>query len=170
MFAFVEDPNRCVWTYVSPVEPAANTAHTPARNAPAAFGGGALIGTDGLGGAECRLPLLIGLFNFAALEAIILNRAMRLVVVAAARPFRAIAAAVIIGIVASLLGVAGGELLIAPLVFRFGADVKLAGSLSLAVTLPTMILGFTRYNRNQSFAVACSWVSCRTASCCRRSP
>src|SRR5688572_15441920 len=56
------------------------------------FGGGALIGTlgglIGLGGAEFRLPLLIGVFRFAALEAVILNKAMSLVVVASALPFR----------------------------------------------------------------------------------
>jgi len=59
----------------------------------AAFGGGALIGSlgglIGLGGAEFRLPLLIGVFQFAALEAVILNKAMSLVVVATALPFRA---------------------------------------------------------------------------------
>jgi hypothetical protein len=55
--------------------------------------------------------------------------------------------------VASLLGVAGGELLIPTLVLLFGADVKLAGSLSLAVSLPTMIVGFARYSRDQSFTV-----------------
>jgi uncharacterized protein len=58
-----------------------------------------------------------------------------------------------IGIVAALLGVAGGELLIPTLVLLFGADIKLAGSLSLAVSLPTMIVGFTRYSRDQSFSV-----------------
>lgn len=58
-----------------------------------------------------------------------------------------------IGIVASLLGVAGGELLIPTLVLLFGADIKLAGSLSLAVSLPTMLVGFTRYSRDQSFSV-----------------
>jgi uncharacterized protein len=58
-----------------------------------------------------------------------------------------------IGIVAALLGVAGGELLIPTLVLLFGADIKLAGSLSLAVSLPTMIVGFTRYSRDRSFAV-----------------
>ncbi len=58
-----------------------------------------------------------------------------------------------IGIVASLLGVAGGELLIPTLVLLFGADIKLAGSLSLAVSLPTMIVGFARYSRDRSFAV-----------------
>ncbi|MGO7156592.1 sulfite exporter TauE/SafE family protein [Rhizobium leguminosarum] len=207
---------------------------TPVRNQPASFGAGTLIGAlgglIGLGGAEFRLPVLIGFFNFAALEAVILNKAMSLVVVATALPFRAgtipfgliaenwlivanllagslfgawigagwatrlrsetlykvIAAllvviavilafghdataghpllmgtaqviagvvAFVIGVVASLLGVAGGELLIPTLVLLFGADIKLAGSLSLAVSLPTMLVGFTRYSRDQSFSV-----------------
>ncbi len=43
-------------------------------------GAGALIGTlgglIGLAGAEFRLPVLIGAFRFAALEAVILNKAM----------------------------------------------------------------------------------------------
>ncbi len=207
--------------------------HAP-RNLPLAFGGGAVIGVlgglIGLGGAEFRLPLLIGLFRFAALEAVILNKATSLVVVAAALPFRAgtvpfglivahwpivlnllagsllgawvgagwatglksetlykviavllvaiagvlvfghdasggrplltgsaqlvagIAAGFVIGTVASLLGVAGGELLIPTLVLLFGADIKLAGSLSLAVSLPTMLVGFTRYSRDRSFS------------------
>ncbi|TGD43426.1 sulfite exporter TauE/SafE family protein [Pseudotabrizicola sediminis] len=210
-------------------------AEVPNRSKPAAFIGGAAIGTlgglIGLGGAEFRLPILIGMFRFAALEAVILNKAMSLVVVATALPFRAgtvpfseiashwpivvnllagslagawfgagwatrlksetlykvlavllvaIAAVLLfghepsstgailtgtaqmvagvvagfgIGVVASLMGVAGGELLIPTLVLLFGADVKLAGSLSLAVSLPTMIVGFTRYSRDQSFAV-----------------
>ncbi|MBA2127571.1 permease [Hyphomicrobium methylovorum] len=200
------------------------------RNPPVAFGGGAIIGVlgglIGLGGAEFRLRLLIGLFNFAALEAVILNKAMSLVVVATALPFRAgtvpfsaiadhwtivvnllgawfgagwatrlksetlykviagmlvsiavvlllghdataaqplltgaaqvivgVIAGFIIGIVAALLGVAGGELLIPTLVLLFGADIKLAGSLSLAVSLPTMLVGFARYSRDQSFSV-----------------
>ena len=63
------------------------------RSTPAAFGGGAVIGAFGgligLGGAEFRLPLLIGAFRFAALQAVILNKAMSLVVVASALPFRA---------------------------------------------------------------------------------
>lgn len=58
-----------------------------------------------------------------------------------------------IGVVASLLGVAGGELLIPTLVVLFGVDIKLAGSLSMAVSLPTMFVGFTRYRRDQSFSV-----------------
>lgn len=58
-----------------------------------------------------------------------------------------------IGVVASLMGVAGGELLIPTIVLLFGADIKLAGSLSLAVSLPTMLVGFTRYSQDQSFGV-----------------
>ena len=58
-----------------------------------------------------------------------------------------------IGIVASLLGVAGGELLIPTLVLLYGADLKLAGSLSLLVSLPTMLVGFSRYSRDASFSV-----------------
>jgi uncharacterized membrane protein YfcA len=56
------------------------------------FGSGALIGIlgglIGLGGAEFRLPLLIGPFGFAALEAVIVNKAISLIVVASALPFR----------------------------------------------------------------------------------
>lgn len=63
------------------------------RSKTAAFGSGAIIGTlgglIGLGGAEFRLPLLISLFRFRGLEAVILNKATSLVVVATALPFRA---------------------------------------------------------------------------------
>ncbi|MFZ1425585.1 MAG: TSUP family transporter [Geminicoccaceae bacterium] len=58
-----------------------------------------------------------------------------------------------IGVVATLLGVAGGELLIPTLVLLFGANLQLAGSLWLAVSLPTMIVDFARYSRDRSFAV-----------------
>ena len=68
-------------------------------------------------------------------------------------PSAGVVAGFVIGVVASLLGVAGGELLIPTLVLLFGADIKLAGSLSLAVSLPTMVVGFTRYSRDRSFAV-----------------
>jgi hypothetical protein len=48
----------------------------------AAFASGAVIGAlgglVGLGGAEFRLPILIGWFGFAALRAVILNKAMSL--------------------------------------------------------------------------------------------
>ncbi len=52
--------------------------------------GGALVGVlggmIGLGGAEFRLPLLISVFGFAALQAIIMNKAISLIVVITALP------------------------------------------------------------------------------------
>ena len=71
----------------------------------------------------------------------------------AAQLIAGVVAGVILGIVAALLGVAGGELLIPTLVLLFGVDIKLAGSLSLAVSLPTMLVGFARYSRDRSFVV-----------------
>lgn len=204
----------------------------------AGFGWGAAIGSlgglIGLGGAEFRLPVLVGRFRLPTLEAVILNKAMSLVVVAFALAFRGaavpyaelwahaaiavnllagslagawwaaghairmprhlldrvilvllvmlalvllaeawggrhdggtplvadpvlrwltgLAAGLFIGMVAALLGVAGGELLIPTLVLLYGLDVKLAGSLSLAVSLPTMIVGFARYRESAAFA------------------
>src|SRR5690606_20062868 len=64
-----------------------------------------------------------------------------------------VAAGLGLGVVASFLGVAGGELLIATLILLFGMDIKTAGSLSLAVSLPTMLVGFARYSRDGSFQV-----------------
>lgn len=198
----------------------------------AGFAVGTLGGLIGLGGAEFRLPLLIGVFAFVALEAVILNKAISLIVVASALAFRSstipfaivashwpiianllagsllgawlgadlatrlavktlyrviavlliliaivlmcshdshasgqpiaigatliilgVAAGIAIGLIASLLGVAGGEFLIPTLVLLFGVDIKLAGSLSLAISLPTMLVGFARYSRDRSFRV-----------------
>lgn len=213
-------------------------ALVPARSAgsmPRVFvtgaGIGVLGGMIGLGGAEFRLPLLIGLFGFAALSAVILNKAMSLVVVLVALPARMaavpasevathwpaavnllagsllgawagaswavrmrgsslykvlaalmvlMAAALVlthnttpeslalplwaqvpcgvvagfgIGVVAAIMGVAGGELLIPTIVLLFALDIKTAGSLSLLVSLPTMLVAFARYSRDGSFAV-----------------
>ncbi|GAA4363105.1 TSUP family transporter [Nocardioides caricicola] len=55
--------------------------------------------------------------------------------------------------VAALLGVAGGELLIPTFVLLVAVDTKLAGSLSLLVSLPTMLVAFFRYSRDQAFTV-----------------
>lgn len=185
----------------------------------------------GLGGAEFRLPLLIGAFGFAALNAVILNKAMSLIVVLTALPARlvsipyaelrphwnvvvnllagtlvgawlgasgatrmraatlyrvlavllvvmavallvthlgtveglgiagpvqviiGIGAGVLIGMAAAVMGVAGGELLIPTIVLLYGVDIKVAGSLSLMVSLPTMIVAFARYSRDGSFVV-----------------
>ncbi|MDQ0779873.1 putative membrane protein YfcA [Streptomyces aurantiacus] len=199
------------------------------------FGAGAGIGIlggmIGLGGAEFRLPLLISLFGFAVLSAVVLNKAMCLVVVGIALPARLaavsasrpaghwpvavnllagsllgawagarsvvrmrsstlykvlaalmvlMAAALLathlvtvgtlalplwaqvpcgavagfgIGVVAAIMGVAGGELLIPTIVLLFGLDIRTAGSLSLLVSLPTMLVAFARYSRDGSFAV-----------------
>ena len=192
---------------------------------------GILGGLIGLGGAEFRLPLLIAVFGFAALQAVIVNKAMSLIVVATALPARLIAvpwsevaphwtvalnilagslvgawlgaswatrmssstlyrvlavlllliaallvathlgtiptahlatpiritaglaAGVAIGIVASLMGVAGGEFIIPTIVLLFALDIKIAGSLSLAISLPTMLVAFARYSRDDSFQV-----------------
>ena len=58
-----------------------------------------------------------------------------------------------IGVVAAVMGVAGGELLIPTIVLLYGIDIKIAGSLSLAVSLPTMLVAFARYSRDQAFTV-----------------
>lgn len=215
--------------------PAAPAEHRRLRLLQAGAAGaavGVLGGLIGLGGAEFRLPLLIGVFGFAALAAVIMNKAMSLVVVVAALVLRSavvpveqllehwpvvvnllagsllgawwgaawatrvpartlcrviavllvlIAAALLlhgqvpgdstaslapaarmaagllaglgIGVVASVMGVAGGELLIPTLVLLYGIDIKVAGSLSLVISLPTMIVGFARYSRDGSFRV-----------------
>ncbi|ETJ35924.1 Permease, partial [human gut metagenome] len=38
-------------------------------------------------------------------------------------------------------------------VILFGADIKLAGSLSLMISLPTMIVGFSRYINADAFLI-----------------
>lgn len=205
------------------------------RSLPAAVLAGALVGVlggmIGLGGAELRLPLLIGLFGFVALQAVIVNKALSLVVVLVALPARllglpltevlphwpvvvdllagslvgawlgagwatrmssralyrvlavllvviavvlvlthlgepatggvpepwrtvaSVVAGVAIGVVAALMGVAGGELLIPTIMLLHGLDIKVAGSLSLAVSLPTMLVAFARYSQDRSFEV-----------------
>lgn len=213
---------------------AQTSTQTPARLLAAFLAGagvGVLGGMIGLGGAEFRLPLLIGVFGFAALAAVILNKALSLVVVLAALPARLIVvpfeqvaphwavvlnllagslvgawlgatwatrlrsatlyrvlavlllviaavllathiatipspnlagpaqivigvlAGVGIGVVAALMGVAGGELLIPTIVLLYGLDIRIAGSLSLAVSLPTMLVAFARYSRDASFVI-----------------
>ncbi len=57
----------------------------------AGAGVGVLGDMIGLGGAEFRLPLLIGVFGFLALRAIIVNKALGGLVVATALPARLIA-------------------------------------------------------------------------------
>ena len=58
----------------------------------------------------------------------------------------------LIGLVSSLLGVAGGELIIPTLVFVFGAGIKAAGTASLLVSLPTVAVGVLRHSRLGSYS------------------
>ncbi|HMO54346.1 MAG TPA: TSUP family transporter [Tepidiformaceae bacterium] len=51
-----------------------------------------------------------------------------------------------IGTISTLLGVAGGELLIPTFVFIFGADVKSAGTASLVVSVPVVLTGVIRHS------------------------
>jgi uncharacterized membrane protein YfcA len=57
-----------------------------------------------------------------------------------------------IGVVSSLLGVAGGELIIPTLLFAFGADIKAAGTASLLTSLPTVAVGVVRHSRLNAFS------------------
>jgi len=52
-----------------------------------------------------------------------------------------------IGVVSSMLGVAGGELLIPALVLLFGLDIKVAGTASLMIALCIVSMGVWRYQR-----------------------
>jgi uncharacterized protein len=58
----------------------------------------------------------------------------------------------LIGLVSSLLGVAGGELIIPTLVFVFGAGIKTAGTASLLISLPTVAVGVLRHRWFGSFS------------------
>jgi Sulfite exporter TauE/SafE len=52
-----------------------------------------------------------------------------------------------IGLVSSVLGVAGGELLFPSLMFIFGADIKTAGSASILISIGVVLSGLWRYWR-----------------------
>ncbi len=193
-----------------------------------AFAWGALVGVlgglIGLGGAEFRLPVLVSVFNYRTLQAIIINLIVSLVTVTFSFIFRSgvvelenvaehwavvinilagsligsyvgvhyatrineqvlnrvvvvflvflsvvlighnlifsleslqlpnllrvslgFLAGTIIGIFSSMLGVAGGELIIPTIILLFSVDIKLAGSLSLTISIPTILMGLFKY-------------------------
>jgi uncharacterized membrane protein YfcA len=58
----------------------------------------------------------------------------------------------LIGAISSVLGVAGGEVIIPTLVFGYGIPVKAAGSLSMFISLPTVLAGIIRHARHGAFA------------------
>lgn len=57
----------------------------------------------------------------------------------------------VIGLISSLLGVAGSEVIIPTLVFAYGADIKVAGTASLLISLPTVAVGILRYARRDAY-------------------
>lgn len=56
-----------------------------------------------------------------------------------------------IGAVSTLLGVAGGELIIPTLVLAFGVPIKAAGTMSLLISIPTMLVGLARHRARGAF-------------------
>jgi uncharacterized membrane protein YfcA len=70
-----------------------------------------------------------------------------------ARTVLGFAAGIIIGIFSSMLGVAGGELIIPTIILLFAIGIKLAGSLSLCVSFPTLLVGIYKYRKNHEFAI-----------------
>lgn len=56
-----------------------------------------------------------------------------------------------IGAVSTLLGVAGGELIIPTLVLGFGLPIKEAGTMSLLISIPTMAVGLWRHRASGAF-------------------
>lgn len=63
----------------------------------------------------------------------------------------ALAAGVGIGAVSTLLGVAGGELIIPTLVLGFGIPIKAAGTMSLLISVPAMLVGLGRHRSRGAF-------------------
>jgi uncharacterized membrane protein YfcA len=68
------------------------------------------------------------------------------------RPVAGAAFGVAIGLVSSLLGVAGGELIVPTLLFVFGMDIVAAGSASLMISLPAVAVGVWRHARAGGYA------------------
>ncbi|MDD5160769.1 MAG: sulfite exporter TauE/SafE family protein [Sulfuricurvum sp.] len=62
-------------------------------------------------------------------------------------------AGLVIGLFSSMLGVAGGELIIPTIMLLYGLDIKIAGTLSLAISLPTILVGLSRYRKKEPFAI-----------------
>jgi uncharacterized membrane protein YfcA len=53
----------------------------------------------------------------------------------------------LIGAISAILGVAGGEIIIPTLIFGFGVPIKVAGSLSQMVSIPTVVTSLVRHYR-----------------------
>jgi uncharacterized membrane protein YfcA len=57
----------------------------------------------------------------------------------------AVLGGLMVGAVSSLIGVAGGELIIPMLIFIFGMDIKAAGTASVLISLPIVVTGVARH-------------------------
>lgn len=62
-----------------------------------------------------------------------------------------------IGLISSLLGVAGGELLIPTLVLAFGINIKAAGTASLLISVPMVIVGVLAHAKRGGFTDRLVW-------------
>ncbi|WP_025688822.1 sulfite exporter TauE/SafE family protein [Paenibacillus zanthoxyli] len=198
---------------------------------------GCLGGLIGLGGAEFRLPVLVGLFKYSTRQAVAFNLAVSLITLISSLAIRlpqaplkeltailpviasfivggmigaytganyskrlsertlekvilillvsigvllvaegispvvssgipmplpvavlvGIAFGIGIGIVSSLLGVAGGELIIPTLLLVFGVDIKIAGTASVLISLPTVVIGMIKHAANGAYAEKKEW-------------
>jgi uncharacterized protein len=101
------------------------------------------------------LVLLVGIGTALVVEAFLPREASGFLpegTVEGIRVAVAVVLGVFIGLVSSLLGVAGGELIIPTLVFVFGAGIKSAGTASLLISLPTVAVGVLRHRRLGSFS------------------
>lgn len=198
---------------------------------------GCLGGLIGLGGAEFRLPVLVGLFRYRTRQAVAFNLAVSLITLLSSLAFRlphasmkalgdivpvigaliagglagayaganlsrkmsehaleqvilvllvfigvlllaegfvpvipggipmpplvSVVAGIVfgagIGIVSSMLGVAGGELIIPTLLLVYGVDIKTAGTASVLISLPTVIMGMVKHASYGSYAEKREW-------------
>lgn len=209
------------------------TKKRTALNGLVGFGIGVAGGLIGLGGAELRLPYLVGILGLTGHQAVPINLAISLLTIVAAVParlfalsdldlaaFASVTAALMlgavlaawvgagwlrrlspttlsnlifvlllllglgmlaeasimlvsdgllpalpalqimagfgfglgIGAISSVLGVAGGEVIIPTLVFCYGVPVKAAGSLAMIISLPTVLTGIVRHARHGAFS------------------
>ncbi|MCS7151585.1 MAG: sulfite exporter TauE/SafE family protein [Endomicrobia bacterium] len=63
----------------------------------------------------------------------------------------AVISGTVIGIISGIFGVAGGEFRIPVLIYLFGMDIKLAGTASLLVSIPTVATGFLKHHHLNHF-------------------
>ena len=107
--------------------------------------------------ADHKLERLVGILLLAIAAVLLVEAAMPVGLSvglpddAVLRVVVGIVAGLAIGMVSSLLGVAGGELIIPTMVLAFGADIRTAGTASLSISLPTVLVGVVRYARQRAY-------------------